>query len=94
MLLVDVVDPLDTQVLANGDTIPKQYVVNDDGTITIPYLASYPNIVVLVPFMIWNQTFDTITIDYTDGKINNTNGGFIVGNEIEFNASLPLYTPS
>jgi hypothetical protein len=94
VLLVDVVDPLDTQVLANGDTIPKQYVVNDDGTITIPYLASYPNIVVLVPFMIWNQTFDTITIDYTNGKITNTNGGFIVGNEIEFNASLPLYTPS
>jgi hypothetical protein len=94
VLLVDVVDPLDTQVLANGDTIPKQYVVNDDGTITIPYLASYPNIVVLVPFMIWNQTFDTITIDYTNGKITNTNGGFIVGNEIDFNASLPLYTPS
>jgi hypothetical protein len=57
-------------------------------------LASYPNIVVLVPFMIWNQTVDTITIDYTTGKITNTAGGFIVGNEIEFNASLPLYTPS
>jgi hypothetical protein len=94
VLLVSVVDPLDTQVLGNGDTIPKQYVVNLDGTITIPYLASYPNIVVLVPFMIWNQTVDTITIDYTTGKITNTAGGFIVGNEIEFNASLPLYTPS
>jgi hypothetical protein len=94
VLLVSVVDPLDTQVLGNGDTIPKQYVVNLDGTITIPYLASYPNIVVLVPFMIWNQTVDTITIDYTNGKITNTAGGFIVGNEIEFNASLPLYTPS
>jgi hypothetical protein len=94
VLLVSVVDPLDTQVLGNGDTIPKQYVVNLDGTITIPYLASYPNIVVLVPFIIWNQTVDTITIDYTTGKITNTAGGFIVGNEIEFNASLPLYTPS
>jgi hypothetical protein len=94
VLLIDVVDPTQTQQLGNGDIIPKQYVVNDDGTITIPYLASYPNIVVLVPFMIWNQTVDTITIDYTNGIITNTAGGFIVGNEIEFNASLPLYTPS
>jgi len=93
-LIVDVVDPTQVQQLGNGDIIPKQYVLNIDGTITIPELASYPNIVALTPFQIWNQSYDTITIDYTTGTITNTGGGFVVGNEITFNASLPLYTPA
>ncbi len=93
LTVVETPDPEQTTQLANGDIVPLQYALNDDGTITIPELASYPNISVLTPFLIGNQSFDTITIDYSTGKITNSAGGFIIGNEISFNASLPLYTP-
>lgn len=91
--VVDTVDPEQTQQLGNGDIIPLQYVLNDDGSITMPELASYPGIVALTPFMIWNQSYDTVSVDYSTGKITNTGGGFVVGNDGSFNASLPLYTP-
>lgn len=93
LLVVETPDPEQTTQLANGDIVPLQYALNDDGTITIPELASYPNISVLTPFLIGNQSYDTIEIDYSTGRITNTAGGFIIGNEISFNASLPLYTP-
>jgi hypothetical protein len=93
--IVDVVDPLQTQQLGNGDIIPLQYLLNIDGTVTIPELATYTGIVALAAFLIDNQLFDDyISIDYSTGKITNSGGGFIVGNIIRFNASLPLYTPA
>ena len=84
-----------TQQLANGDIIPLQYVVNDDGTVTIPELASYPGIVVLSNFLIDRTPYDGyITVDYTTGTITNSGGGFIRDNVLSFDATLPLYTPS
>lgn len=88
-------DPLHTQQLANGDIIPVEYAANEDGTITIPELISYPGIDVLTPFTVDNVVCpvtlntDSDSVDY--GKIT-IEAGFIIGNYIEFNASLPLYS--
>jgi len=84
-----------TQTLANGDVVPLQYALNDDGTLTIPELASYPGIALLTPFMLYNNGYQLAKIGYdnTTGTFDfSYYGGFAVGNNIEINAVLPIYT--
>lgn len=88
--IVGTPDPDATILLANGVTIPAQYSLNMDGTVTIPYLASTPGICLLAPFLISNQPYPNIEFDNTTGNINNLDGGFEVGDTLQFNASLPL----
>jgi hypothetical protein len=87
--LVATPNPLITQTLANGVTIPLQYAVNDDGTFTMPYLASTPGINLALPFLIGNQNYDVLL---GDGGVldNSAGGGFAVGDTMIFNANLPL----
>jgi hypothetical protein len=84
-------DPLVTQTLGNGDVIPLQYELNPDGTLTIPYLTSLAGIVVLTPFMLDNAEISIMPYDLMSGTFDPTIiGGFVIGNQISFNASLPL----
>ncbi len=84
-------DPVPMQALGNGDMIPLVYVLNPDRTLTIPYLALYPGIEVLTPFMLNNRPVQGMP--YADGTFNNgAKGGFNVGNQTEFNATLPIFT--
>jgi len=83
-------DPLVTQILGNGVEIPLQYAINLDGTITIPYLATVAGMQVVAPFVLDNNILQNVV--YTDGEgifDNSANGGFLLGNVINFNASLP-----
>lgn len=94
---IKIVDTPDgsTQTLGNGDVIPIQYALNNDGTLTIPELGSYPGITLLVPFLLQNNGYGYANIGYdnTSGTLDFTYyGGFAIGNNIEINASLPLYT--
>jgi hypothetical protein len=92
VLLVTVVDPLVKQTLANGDQINVQYVINNNGTLTIPYLATYN---VLTPFIIDNGVLQDEPYDQPTGTFDNSNyGGFQVGNVISFNASIPVWQQS
>ena len=73
-----------------GSCGPSEKALNPDGTITVPYLTSVTGIVVLTPFMIDEVPIQNIpyaagVFDYSAG------GGFLVGNKIAFNASLPLW---
>jgi hypothetical protein len=80
-----------TITLSNGAVIPAQYALNLDGTVTIPYLASTPGINLVYPFLIGNQSYPNVTLDNTTGVLNNdANGGFAVGDTLNFNANLPL----
>lgn len=91
--IVSVVDPLNVQVLGNGDTIPLEYVRNNDGTITIPYLALYPGINILTPFMLNSRPIQGMLFNPSTGTFNNAaHGGFNIGNKTEFNATLPIFT--
>lgn len=90
---VEPVDP-ETQNLDNGVTIPLEYALRDDGGLYIPYLMSTPGINILTTFIINGQLADAVEWRWlgTEG-INvfyNLNGGFSVGDEIAFDASLPL----
>lgn len=77
-----------TQTLDNGAVIPLQYALNMDGTLTIPYLQTNIGISVLTPFIIDNQVIQDEP--YSDGTFDNSiYGGFVIGNIISFNASLP-----
>lgn len=91
--VVSVVNPLNVQVIGNGDTIPVEYVLNDDNTLTIPYLIGVPGIEVLTPFMLNNNSIGNMPYDNTTGTFNGTpiRNTFRVGNNISFNASLPIY---
>ena len=94
LTIVDIPDPLNTITLGNGAVIPAEYALNGDGTLTIPYLNSIEGISVLVPFMVGNAPADTVVwvynaVEETYVFDNSTGGGFVIGNTIEFNASLP-----
>lgn len=93
VVIVSVVNPLNVQILGNGDTIPVEYVLNEDGTLTIPYLISVPGIQVLVPFVLNNNPIGNMPYDSMTGTFNGASisRGFRVGNQISFNASLPVY---
>lgn len=83
-----------TQLLDNGDVIPIQYALNMDGTLTIPELISAIGIAVLTPFIIDGINIPSILYDGTTGTFDNSaGGGFSIGNNISFNASLPLSIP-
>ena len=92
--IVDVPDPLITQELDNGAVIPLQYALRPDGGLYIPYLMSAPGINVLSTFIINNQLADSVEWRWLTGEdisvFYNNNGGFAVGDEIEFDASLPI----
>lgn len=95
VIYVDVVatpDPLVTQTLGNGAVIPRQYALNPDGTLTIPYLTSTGGITILTPFMLDNAEVPLMYYDIMSGTFDpaTTVGSFSIGNEISFNASLPM----
>ena len=94
--VVATVDPFAEQVIGNGDTIPLQYALNSDGTLTIPYLISIPGIQVLTPFMVNNDPYADMPYNRSTGTFDATipRRGFRIGNKILFNASLPIYTLS
>lgn len=99
ILIVDTPNPSNTQTLGNGDVIPIEYVLNDDLSVTIPELISYPGIVLLTPSVVDNNIVTPITCEIdTNGNIVNGKlyapqiGGLGVGNYIEINATLPIYT--
>ena len=89
-LIVETPNPSNTQTLGNGATIPLEYALNLDGTLTIPYLIQYSGIAVVAPFLLDNNILQNVTYDGSTGTFNNdANGGFLIGNVITFNASLP-----
>ena len=81
-----------TQRLGNGAVIPLQYALNNDGTLTIPYLGISPAVQVLIPFIVNGDSYDNVEYDADTTSFDATvaRGGFAVGNIISFNASLPL----
>ncbi len=83
-------DPSNVQVLANGVTIPIEYSLNLDNTVTIPYL----NIVsasVLSRFLLNGQYYEGNF--YINGNIDTTIAGSLgLGDQLEFDASLPIYS--
>lgn len=93
--IVAVPDPTVTQQLANGMVIPLQYALNEDGTLTIPVLATNPGISVLW-FLLNNGTYPVNLVwNQAANKFDMTTGnfGFFTPGEdtIEINASLPIY---
>lgn len=80
-----------TQTLANGDIIPLQYALNNDGTLTIPYLVDR---VVLTPFMLDGSPIQDMPYDRETGTFDNSaNGGFLPDiNRIAINASIPVWS--
>lgn len=88
--VVETPNPLRLQTLGNGEVIRIEYALNGDGkTITIPYMAGME---ILTPFMVDSFPDQSMPFDDTTGKFGNTTDKFfIVGNQIAFNASLPIY---
>lgn len=79
----------DMQVLGNGDEILIEYAPNNDGTLTIPYLAGKP---VLNPFMIDSYPGDPTRLTLLgDTWDNSAYSVFGAGSVIKLNVSLPLY---
>lgn len=81
------------QTLPNGDTIPVEYALNNDGTLTIPYMVGR---VKLEPFMMDNMPIQNMPFDSATGKFDaSIYGGFIPDvNIISINASIPIWRPS
>jgi hypothetical protein len=78
-----------TQTLINGDTIPAQYPLNDDGTLTIPYIAEYN---VLTPFMYAQFPIDNLPYDIATGTFDNSaENGFSLNANCGFNAVIPIF---
>lgn len=89
-------NPTGTQILgnANGDApadiIPLQYVLNGDGTVTIPYLNSVFGITLLSRFMLKERYYQGTF--FVGGNINlSKHGGLNVGDILNFDASIPLW---
>jgi hypothetical protein len=92
VVVVDTVDDDVKQTLDNGDIINLQYVLNNDGTLTIPYLAGYN---VLTPFMMDNINIQDEPYDKTTGTFDGSaHGGYLTGNLITINAVIPIWQPS
>jgi hypothetical protein len=91
ILIVNEVDESEVIELPNGDTIPKQYVLNDDGTLTIPYLAEN-QLNVLAGFYFDNVSQNSCPYDSATGTFDGSGfGGFLVDNQIAFNAVIPIW---
>ena len=88
-----VVTPNDgTQELPNGDTIPTQYALNEDGTLTIPYLEGLQ---VLTPFMLSEFPIQDMAYNQTTGTFDNSvNNGFVIGALARVNAVIPIFANS
>lgn len=87
--IVATVNPLNLQMLGNGETIRVEYVLNGDKTVTIPYMAGME---ILTPFMRKGGAIQNMPFDSATGTFNaNSYGGFKVGDELRWNASLPIY---
>lgn len=76
-----------TQELINGDTIPTQYALNEDGTLTVPYIAGYN---VLTVFMYSGFPIANIPYDMGTGTFTNPSG-FSLGAECGFDAVIPIF---
>ena len=93
--IVTTPDPYNTQVLGNGDVIPREYSLNQDGTLTIPYLISIAGIQVLTPLLVNDDEYQDIALIYTNGTFNvsTVRGGFEPNvDKAYFNASLPIWS--
>jgi hypothetical protein len=89
IVITNTPNPSITQTLANGDTIPVQYALNTDGTLTIPYMAGYT---LLEPFFMDNSGYQNISYIKSSGTFNGSAfGGFSGVNVITFNASIPIW---
>lgn len=82
-------NPTHTQTLANGDVIPLQYALNGNGTLTVPYMATYT---LLEPFYMDNAGYQNIAYNKATGTFDGSQfGGFSDVNAITFNASIPIW---
>lgn len=78
-----------TQVLANGDVILTDYSMNADRTLTIPYMAGYS---ALSKFYLNGREIQDVVYTKAAGKFSNAaHGGFNNGNQIKFDASIPVW---
>ena len=88
--VVSIVNPLNMQMLDNGDIIPVEYVANLDGTVTMPYLNSIFGITLLSRFMLNGDYYQGDF--FIAGNINTSpNGALGDGDKLNFDASLPLF---
>lgn len=80
----------DMQTLANGDEIPTQYALNEDGSLTIPGIAGWN---ALTPFMYSQFPIDNMPYDMSGGTFTMPEGseGFVIGAYCGVNVSIPLY---
>ena len=84
--------PNPNQTLDNGDQIPLYYSLNADRTLTIPYLIQYANCGFIQPFILNGRTIPDIAYDTATATFSNArHGGINNGNEIEFNARVPIF---
>jgi len=89
---VDIVTTPDdtTQTLDNGDVIPLQYALNEDGSFTVPYVRDTVNCFVLVPFIVGNDNYQE-RFD-NNGTFTFTYGSIVPGDQIAFNINAPIYS--
>lgn len=84
--------PNPNQTLDNGDAIPLYYSLNSDRTLTIPYLIQYPNCGFLQPFILNNREAGNVVYNNTNATFSiPLPGGMNNGNNIEFNARVPIF---
>lgn len=89
ILVVEGAPSTETQELQNGDTIPVEYNLNDDGTLTIPYLEGYR---ITTPVMYQDFAIDNMPYNIATGTLdNNGSSGISVGAKIGLNAVIPLF---
>ena len=77
------------QTLPNGDELPMQYALNEDGTLTVTEIAGYA---VLTPFMLSQFPIQDMPYDQTTGTFDNSaNNGFVYGSDAQVNVVYPIY---
>lgn len=77
-----------TQVLANGDIIPSEYVLVA-GNLVIPYMIGYN---ALSTFLVESNSIQNMPYNKATGKFLPTPiGEFVTGTEITFDASIPIW---
>lgn len=88
--VVETPNPLRLQTLANGERIRVEYAANEDGTLTVPYMAGLS---VLTPFMLDEYPVQLMPFNATTGTFDKRDygGGFGPGNKLAWNAALPVY---
>ncbi len=88
LTVVETPNPAITQQLDNGDIIPAEYALNDNGTLTIPYMIGYT---ALTPFILEQEPVDNFPYNRATGTFGSLTPSFNIGNKVSFNASLPVW---